>query len=131
MSEQATPLISIVDDDVSVREATEALMRSLGFRAQSFPSASAFLSSSAIKNTSCLIADINMPKITGVELYRRLVGSGYAIPTILITAYPDDETRVRSPGDGVVCYLTKPFDDEVLLGCLRVALGTAEEEQHD
>lgn len=131
MSDKAQLLISVVDDDESVREATEALLRFLGFRAQSFPSASDFLSSPAVEHTSCLIADINMPKITGVELYRRLLKLGYAIPTILITAYPDEEVRTQSLADGVVCYLTKPFDDEVLIGCLRRAFGGADDARLD
>ena len=82
------------------------------FKAQTFPSAADFLDSSRIENTSCLVADINMPHMTGVELHRRLLDLGYAIPTILITAYPDDEVRARALADGVICYLVKPFDEE-------------------
>jgi len=117
------PAISIVDDDESVREAIEARMKSLGFHAQTFPSAGDFLASPSIKHTSCMIADINMPHMTGVELYRRVVDLGYAIPTILITAYPNDEVRARALADGIKCYLTKPFDDEELVRCVRSALG--------
>ena len=116
------PLISIVDDDESVREATEARMESLGFRAQTFRSAADFLASAEIGTTSCVVADINMPHMTGVELYRRLVDLGHAIPTILITAYPDDEVRARALAEGVLCYLVKPFDDEDLLRCVRSAV---------
>lgn len=117
------PMISIVDDDESVREATEAQMQSLGFRAQKFPSAADFLASSRIEDTSCLVADFNMPHMTGVDLHRRLLDLGYAIPTILITAYPDDEVRARALADGVICYLVKPFDEDELLQCVRLALG--------
>src|SRR5436305_12878792 len=116
-------MISIVDDDESVREATEARMRSLGFHAQAFPSAADFLASPNIENTACMVADINMPQMSGVELYRRLVDLGYAIPTILITAYPDDQVRARALADGVKCYVVKPFEDEELLRCVRSALG--------
>ena len=93
-----------MDDDESIREAMEARMKSLGFRAWTFPTAGDFLASLSIKYPSCLIADINMPQMTGVELYRRLKDLGYEIPTILITAYPNDEVRVRALADGVKCY---------------------------
>ena len=82
------PLISIVDDDQGFREALTSLIRSLGYRIRSFSSAPAFLAPQNLPNTSCLIADIQMPAMTGVELYSRLVESGHAIPTILVTAYP-------------------------------------------
>lgn len=116
-------MISIVDDDESVREATEAQMKSLGFNARTFPSATAFLASSHIRETSCLVADINMPETTGVELHGRLLSLGYTIPTILITAYPDDEVRERALADGVICYLVKPFEEDELLRCVHLALG--------
>jgi FixJ family two-component response regulator len=112
-----------VDDDESVREATEARMKSLGFVARTFSSAVEFLASSGIEDTSCMVLDINMPHMTGVELHRRLMDLGYAIPTILITAYPDEEVRARVLADGIICYLVKPFDDEDLLHCIRLALG--------
>lgn len=124
-AKKAKPLISIVDDDESVREATEALMTWAGCRVQTFPSAIDFLASSAIKETSCLIADINMPEMKGVELYRHLVSVGVPIPTILITAFPDDEVRAQTLAEGVICYLIKPFDDDVLLKCVRSALHQA------
>ena len=98
-------------------------MKLLGFDARTFPSAIDFLASSCIETTSCMIADINMPQMTGVELHRRLVELGYAIPTILITAYPDEDVRARALADGVKCYLVKPFEDEELLRCVRSALG--------
>jgi FixJ family two-component response regulator len=119
---QPAPAIAIVDDDESIREAMEARMKSLGFRAWTFPTAGDFLASLSIKHPSCLIADINMPQMTGVELYRRLADLGYEIPTILITAYPNDEVRVRALADGVKCYLVKPFDDKELVQCVRYAL---------
>ena len=82
------PLISIVDDDQGFREALTSLIRSLGYRIRAFSSAPAFLAPQNLPNTSCLIADIQMPAMTGVELYSRLVESGHAIPTILVMAYP-------------------------------------------
>ena len=127
MPHKLKPMISIVDDDESIREATEAQMKSLGFNAQTFPSAIDFLASSRIEDTSCLFADFNMPHMTGVELHRRLLDLGYAIPTILITAYPDDDVRARALADGVICYLVKPFDEADLLHCVHLALGDTAE----
>jgi CheY-like chemotaxis protein len=115
-------LISIIDDDESYREATKALMKSLGFRVEAFPSALDFLASPHRHRTSCVIADINMPRMTGVELHRHLVESGSAIPVILITAYPDDSGRARAMTDGIIGYLSKPCDEDALLGCIRSAL---------
>ena len=115
-------LISIVDDDQAVRKSVRRLMQSLGFAAETFRSAAAFLASASLGETACLIADINMPEMTGVELYRCLIDAGRAIPTILITAYPDDTVRERALHDGVVCYLPKPFDEADLLLCVREAL---------
>ncbi len=116
------PLISIVDDDESVREATKGLMKSLGFTVEAFPSAEDFLASRHLRRTSCLIADVNMPGMTGLELHRRLKAAGKTIPTILITAYPDDGVRARALTNGVICYLSKPFDEDDLLVCISSAL---------
>ena len=116
------PLISIVDDDQAVRESIRRLMRSLDYTVEAFPSAADFLASPRLDETACLIADINMPAMTGVELYRHLIDSGRAVPTILITAYPDDATRLRALNDGVVGYLDKPFDENELMLCVRTAL---------
>ena len=89
-------LISIIDDDEDFREAIARLMKSRGFTVDAFPSALAFLSCPNIRNTSCLIVDAHMPRMTGIELHRRLVESGYAIPTIL-SGYLDDSVRARAP----------------------------------
>ena len=121
----AKTLISIIDDDDDVREALAGLMKSRGFTVESFPSAADFLAWSYIRDTSCLIADVHMPRMTGIELHRRLVEAGYAIPTILITAYPDDSVRARALADGIICYLTKPCDEDALLGCVWSALERA------
>jgi FixJ family two-component response regulator len=119
-------LISIVDDDESVREALEELIVSVGFRVRAFRSAMDFLAFADIRGTSCMIADVNMPRMSGVELYCRLAELGHVIPTILITAYPDDRTRARALAEGIAWYLTKPFDDEDLIGCVRSALKASE-----
>ena len=118
----AKPQISVVDDDESMREAIRGLMRSLGYKAQAFRSAEEFLTSRQVLHTSCLIADVQMPGMTGLELHRHLVALGKTIPTILITAYPDDSVRERALGDGVVGYLSKPFDENDLLACIRSSL---------
>ena len=115
--------IAIVDDDESVREALAGLMRSLGYHAVAFSSAEDFLSSKRRHGAACLIADVQMPKMTGPELYDRLVGSGEPVPTILITAYPDETVRARAFRAGVKFYLTKPFSEDDLLACIRSNLG--------
>ena len=116
------PLISVVDDDESMREAVRGLMKSLGYEAEAFASGEEFLSSRQVPRTSCLIADVQMPGMTGLELYRHLVASGKTIPTILITAYPDHSVRERALADGVVGYLSKPFDENDLLACIQSSL---------
>ena len=118
------PLISVVDDDESMREAIKGLMKSLGYTSQAFASAEEFLNSRQLLRTSCLIADVQMPGMTGLELHRHLVASGKSVPTILITAFPDDSARDRALGDGVVCYLSKPFDENELLACIRSSVNS-------
>jgi FixJ family two-component response regulator len=125
------PLILVVDDDQFFRESMRRLMRSLGYAVEAFPSAADLLASPRLVETSCLIADVHMPAMTGVELYRRLIETGHAIPTILVTAYPDDDVRTRALRDGVVCYLRKPVDEKHLMRCLRVALPSAELPEED
>ena len=115
-------LISVVDDDESMREAVRGLMKSFGYTAEGFASADEFLNSRQVPHTSCLIADMQMPGMTGLELHRHLVASGKTIPTILITAYPDDSVQERAMGDGIVGYLSKPFDENDLLACVHASL---------
>jgi CheY-like chemotaxis protein len=115
-------LISIVDDDRPFRESMRKLVTLLGYTVEAFPSAADFLASRLLPETACLVADVHMPGMTGVELHRHLVDTGYAIPTILITAYPDEVVRGRALKDGVFCYLSKPVDDDRLERCLRSAL---------
>jgi FixJ family two-component response regulator len=100
----------------------QKLVMLLGYAVEAFPSATDFLASPILHETDCLIADVHMPGMTGVELYRHLVDAGYAIPTIIVTAYPDEVVRERMLKDGVVCCLDKPVDDEDLERCLRSAL---------
>src|ERR1700736_246541 len=119
-------LVSVVEDDRFFRASMKRLMRSRGYRVEVFASAADFLGSSHLGETACLIADVHMPAMTGVELYRRLIDLGHAIPTILVTAYSHDDVRTRALQDGVVCFLRKPIDEEHLLRCLRAALGSAE-----
>jgi FixJ family two-component response regulator len=115
-------LVSVVEDDQFFRESMRRLMRSLGYQVEAFASAADFLASPGLGETACLIADINMPEMTGVELYRHLTDSGYAIPTILVTAYTDDDVGTLALKDGVICYLRKPVDEDNLKRCLLAAL---------
>jgi FixJ family two-component response regulator len=119
-------LVSVVEDDQFFRESMRRLMRSLGYRVEAFASAADFLASPHLAETACLIADVNMPAMTGIELYRHLSDAGRAIPTILVTAYPNDVDRIRAVTDGVVCYLRKPVDEQQLRRCLHAALTSGE-----
>ena len=123
---QRTFIVSIVEDDQFFRESMKRLMRSQGYRVEAFSSAADFLASPRLVETACLIADVHMPAMTGIELYRQLIEAGYTIPTILVTAYPNEADRNRALKDGVVCYLRKPIDDEHLIRCLRAALHSDE-----
>jgi FixJ family two-component response regulator len=114
--------ISIVDDDESFREALANLMSSYGFDTEAFDSGPSFLDSSRLSRTDCLIADVQMPGMTGLDLLDRLAASGRSIPTILITARHDEGLRARALRSGVRCYLRKPFDEDELLRCIRSAL---------
>jgi FixJ family two-component response regulator len=115
-------LISIVDDDRLYRESMQKLIVLMGYTVEAFPSAADFLASRFLPETTCLIADVHMPGMTGVELHRHLVDAGYAIPTILVTAHSDKVVRDRALKNGVACYLSKPVDDDYLERCLRSAL---------
>ena len=120
LSEQS--LIAVVDDDHSFRGSMQRLLKSLGYAVTAFPSAAEFLASPKLAATDCLIADVHMPAMTGIELYRYLLGAGPRIPTILITAYPDGVVRESLLALGVGCYLPKPLEEEALIECLRRAL---------
>jgi len=116
------PLIAIVDDDESTRESVKSLVRSLGFAAETFASAEDFLTSPYLDEAACLIADVNMPGMSGPNLHRQLVASGKDIPTILITAFPTDSLRKRALDAGVMCFLKKPFAEDDLVSCIERAL---------
>ncbi len=114
--------ISVVDDDQSFRDSMGMLLKSLNYAVAVFPSAAEFLSSPKLAATACLVADVQMPAMTGVELYEHLIETGHPIPTILVTAYPNDGVRERMLGLGVKCYLPKPLVEGVLIDCLRGAV---------
>ena len=124
-------LVSVVDDDQFCRESMCRLMRSLGHTVDIFSSAAEFLASPRLAETACLIADIHMPAMTGLELYRRLVDTGHAIPTILVTAFPNHVDQARALNDGVMCYLRKPVDEEQLTRCVREALRPADPPEEE
>ena len=117
-----TPLISVVDDDDSVRESLRALLRSVRFAVDVFASAEEFLSSNRVRETDCLILDVRMPGMGGLELQRRLVGSHPTVPVIFITAHGDEDLRSRALRGGAVDYLLKPFSEEALLSAVKTAL---------
>jgi len=115
------PLVAIVDDDESIRVTTKDLLESAGLDAAAFASAEDFLNSGLLPSVSCAIADMRMPGMSGLALHEHLLASGNPIPTILMTAYPDEPVRARALRAGVVCYLIKPFADDELLGCISAA----------
>jgi FixJ family two-component response regulator len=116
------PVISIIDDDASIRAGLNNLVRSLGYIVSTFASAAAFLQSAQLHKTCCVIADVRMPAMSGVELQSHLRRQGYKVPFIFITAVPDESIRRQALDDGAICFLTKPFDEETLIECLNTAL---------
>jgi FixJ family two-component response regulator len=115
-------VIAVIDDDESTRNGTVRLVRALGFVAHAFPSAHAFLRSEHLTETSCLISDVQMPEMNGIQLHDALRARGYDIPIIFMTAFYDEEMRVQTLDRGAICLLSKPFDGETLLRCLNLAL---------
>jgi FixJ family two-component response regulator len=116
------PVISVVDDDASVRAATTRLLKSLGFTAHAFASANEFLQSPRLRDTSCLIADVQMPGMSGVQLQEYLIAQGHSTPIIFITAFPEDSIREQAMNAGAICFLSKPFDGARLIECVDRAL---------
>jgi FixJ family two-component response regulator len=114
--------VSIVDDDDSVRIATTRLVRLHGFVAHDFSSAEAFLRSPQASRTSCLITDLKMPGMSGVDLYRRLIAEGNRLPVIFMTAFPEECSRTAALKAGAAGFLTKPVDGQTLVDCLQRAL---------
>jgi len=115
-------MIVIVDDDESVREATKFLVMSLGHPVLTFASAEEYLGSDQVSATSCLISDLKMPGMSGVELQKRLIAEGHRIPTIFVTAFFEEEVRSRALRAGALGFLSKPFEDQSLIECLNRAL---------
>src|SRR5215510_14949651 len=116
------PLVAIVEDDQSLRNATRDLLKAAGFSTAVFEDAESFLGSASRASAACLVADMRMPGMSGVELYQALVASGHGIPTVIITAHPEDVTQARGRVDGLTCYLIKPFTPDELLECIHEAL---------
>jgi FixJ family two-component response regulator len=115
-------MISIVDDDVCAREAIAGLVRSLGYVVVTFRSAEDFLDSTHVNATSCLITDVHMPGLNGVELHRRLLADGFETPTIFVSGLADEATRTQALAAGAVGFLRKPFGQESLIDCVKSAL---------
>jgi FixJ family two-component response regulator len=115
-------IISIVDDDASVRVATDRLVRSLGWRACTFASGTEFLQSPQLTRTRCLVTDVEMPHMDGLELQRRLIAQGHRIRIIFMTAFPNDAARSRAMAAGAVCFMIKPFDALTLSESIETAL---------
>jgi len=123
-----TRVLSVVDDDASVRRATGRLIRSLGFTVEVFASGEEFLRSGSLQDTWCLVLDVHMPGINGLELQSHLLAAGYRIPIIFITAYPDERTRARALQAGAVDFLEKPFGEEALINGIRSAQKLSKED---
>jgi FixJ family two-component response regulator len=124
----SAPLIAVIDDDGPTREAVIGLVRSMGYAAAGFGSAASFLQSDELARTGCMITDLRMDGMSGLELHRRLVAAGASIPTIVITGYPDEAVRRQALEVGVSGWLAKPVSPEELLRCLRGALGSCAAE---
>lgn len=116
------PLVAIVDDDKSIRDTTKDLLESADLAAVTFASAPLFLEFRRLKRVSCLVTDMRMPEMTGLELHEQLVASNHDIPTILITAYRDERARVYALKSNIVCYLDKPFAPDEFLSCVSRAI---------
>jgi len=122
MTTPNSSFVAIIDDDELMRSALQGLLKEAGFTARAFGSAEEFLSSDEYRHAACLIADIRMPGMSGLDLQARLNGEGIKIPTIFITAHGDVRMRMQALRAGAVEFLTKPFDEEVLLDSVRAAL---------
>jgi FixJ family two-component response regulator len=121
----AAPVISIVDDDAQARDGIRELIEALGYQTVTFKSAEDFLRSGIVANTSCLITDVQMPGLNGLELQETLRSQGYDTPVILVTAYPTDNHRTRALDSGAVGFLSKPFHEQSLIKFLNVAIKSA------
>jgi FixJ family two-component response regulator len=127
----SAPVVSIVDDDESVRVATTKLVRLYGFAAYGFASAEEFLRSPRASDTSCLITDVSMPGMSGLDLQTFLIAQGKRLPIIFITAFPKESNRAKALEAGAVDFLTKPFDGQTLINRLLEALKEPSDGQSD
>jgi FixJ family two-component response regulator len=118
----STPFIVCVEDDLHVSEAIKGLLEAYGFAVEAFSSAEDFLQSDRLARASCLITDVNLQGMSGLQLQDRLATAGQAIPTIVITGFPDERVRAQALGAGAICFLAKPIATEDLLTCVRAAL---------
>ena len=116
------PVISVIDDDESVRTAIRNLLVSLGYIVHVFASAEAFLQSAQLQNSRCVIVDVRMPGMSGIELQARVRAEANRVPFVFISAAPEESIRTRALEDGAVCFLTKPFDEDILIKCLDAAV---------
>ena len=116
------PIVSVVDDDESMRAVTCSLIRSLGLAAHGFASAEEFLRSPRLTETACLISDVQMPRMNGIELQRALISQGHRIPIIFFTAFPDEAVQARAMEAGAIGFLCKPFDGQDMIRCLDIAM---------
>lgn len=123
MREDGGRVVCIVDDDASLRRSLKNLLTSVGFRAETFPSADAFLESRYRRNTGCMVLDLRMAGMSGLELLRRLAATDARLPVIMLTAHGDEDTRQRSLQAGAVAFLEKPFQSAALVDAVRTALG--------
>jgi FixJ family two-component response regulator len=119
------PTISIIDDDVFARAGIRDFVASLGYRTLTFPSVDEFVNSGRVEETSCVISDVQMPGLSGLDLQEYLAGRGHGTPIIFLTAYPDERSRARALGAGALGFLVKPFDDKSLIQCLNAAVGSS------
>jgi FixJ family two-component response regulator len=122
--EKEQSVVYVVDDDAGVRQALDSLIRSVGFSVQTFASAQDFLNSKRTSVPGCLVLDVRMPGLSGLQLQSELNHQKVSIPVIFITAHPDEQVRERALSEGAVAVLGKPFNDEVLLGAIDSAVGS-------
>ena len=115
-------IISVIDDDASVRAATDNLLSSHGYMVRTFASAEEFLRSAHVNDLSCVIADVQMPAMSGLDLLTHMRAEGYKAPFIFITAFPEESVRARALKAGAICFLAKPFAGHVLINCVETAL---------
>jgi FixJ family two-component response regulator len=119
------PLISVVDDDESVRESLDGLLRSVGFAVKVFASAEEFLNSDHLRDIDCLLLDVRLPGMSGIELHLRLVGNHYEIPVVFITAHGSEQgVRSQALRNGAVDYLIKPLSEDTVLSAVQKALSS-------